>query len=152
MQASTPRILLGLLCFAVTAPARASLGGAVGSVESDRRALAADRLPTRAGTGYQVHEVDAAGTRVRQYVSSTGVVFGVAWDGLVRPDLDLLLGAYAADWRGADREVPRSRGRRSRAVTTPNLVVETWGHMRHVQGRAYLPAILPAGVKADEIL
>jgi hypothetical protein len=152
MRSSTPPLLLGLLCLAFAAPARASLGGAVASVESDRRALAAVRLPTRAQAGYQIHEVEANGTRVRQYVSPAGVVFGVAWDGLVRPDLDLLLGSYAAAWRQADRDSPRSRGRRFRAVATPRLVVETWGHMRAAQGRAFDPALLPPGVSADEIL
>jgi len=30
-------------------------------------------------------------------------------------------------------------------------VVETWGHMRAMRGRAYVPALVPAGVALDEI-
>jgi hypothetical protein len=151
MTETVHRRLLALLYLAVATTASASLGGTADSVETDRRALSAERLPTVARTGYQVHEVQAGGTRVRQYVSPAGVVFGVAWEGLAHPDLDTLLGSYAAAWREADRQAPRSPGRRSRSVVAPNLVVERWGHMRHLQGRAYDPALLPPGVKADEI-
>jgi Protein of unknown function (DUF2844) len=145
------RPLLALLCLMATGSARASLGGTADSVEADRRALTAARLPTVARTGYLVHEVEAGGTRVREYLSPAGVVFGVAWEGLAQPDLDTLLGPYAAAWREADLRAPRSPGRRSRVVAAPHLVVEKWGHMRHLQGRAYDPDLLPAGVKADEI-
>jgi Protein of unknown function (DUF2844) len=145
------RRLLALLCLMVATSARASLGGTADSVETDRRALSANRLPTAARTGYLVHEVEVGGTRVREYLSPAGVVFGVAWDGLAQPDLDTLLGPYAATWREADRLAPRSPGRRSRTVSAPHLVVEKWGHMRHLQGRAYDPDLLPPGLKADEI-
>jgi hypothetical protein len=133
------------------APARASLGGKADSVEADRKALSAARRATVARAGYTVEEVDTGAVRVREYVSPSGVVFAVAWNGLAHPDLDTLLGSYAAAWREADRQVPRTPGRRSRAVRTPRLVVERWGHMRDWQGRAYDPALLPAGVSVDEI-
>jgi hypothetical protein len=32
-----------------------------------------------------------------------------------------------------------------------NVVVEKWGHMRNLQGRAYAPALMPQGVSVDEI-
>jgi hypothetical protein len=44
---------------------------------------------------YAMHEIrTAAGTNVRQFVSPSGTVFGVAWDGPWQPDLHQLLGAY----------------------------------------------------------
>jgi hypothetical protein len=150
MTISTKSGVLALLLLAAS-PARAALGGAVASVESDRRALAATRLPSVAGPGFQVQEVDTGGTRVRQYLSPAGVVFGVAWDGLAHPDLDTLLGGYAATWREADARTPRVPGRRSRTVTAPSVVVERWGHMRNLRGRAWDPALLPPGVTADAI-
>jgi hypothetical protein len=147
----TDRLFLGLLLLLLAPPARAALGGGLDSVESDRKALAATRHQAMAEPGYQVHELESDGLRVRQYLSPQGVVFAVAWDGLAHPDLDTLLGPYAAAWREADATAPRSPGRRARALTARNLVVEQWGHMRHLQGRAWDPALLPPGVTADAI-
>ena len=144
-------MLLLAAALGAAAPARASLGGKADSVEADRKALSAARRATVARAGYTVEEVDTGAVRVREYVSPSGVVFAVAWNGLAHPDLDTLLGSYAAAFRQADRQVPRTPGRRSRAVRTPRLVVERWGHMRDWQGRAYDPALLPAGVSVDEI-
>jgi hypothetical protein len=31
------------------------------------------------------------------------------------------------------------------------VVVERWGHMRDLHGRAYLPALLPDGVTVDDL-
>jgi hypothetical protein len=147
----TPGRLLLVLSLSVATPALAALGGGAASVEADRRALSASRLPTVAQAGYQVQEVEFGGTRVREYLSAAGVVFGLAWEGLTQPDLDTLLGAHAPAWREAERQAPRIPGRRSRTVMAPHLVVERWGHMRHVQGRAWDPDLLPAGVTADAI-
>ena len=146
-----PRTLLVAAALCAAPPARAALGEGVGSVEADRKALAAVRRGTVARDGYAVHEVEAGATRVRQYVSAAGVVFAVAWNGFTHPDLDTLLGSYAAAWREADRQAPRTPGRRWRSVRTPRLVVEKWGHMRNLQGRAYDPTLLPPGVTADAI-
>jgi hypothetical protein len=143
--------LLPLLLLAVATPALAALGGTADTVETDRRALAASRLPATAEAGFRVEELELGGTRVREYLTPQGVVFGVAWEGLIHPDLGTLLGSYASIWREADRRTPRAPGRRGRTVVAPHLVVETWGHMRHLQGRAYDPDLLPAGVTPDAI-
>jgi hypothetical protein len=150
MRTPTRSLLLALLLLSAS-PARAALGGTAASVEADRRALSAARLATTTQASYRVEEVQAEGCRVRQYVSAAGVVFGVAWDGVSLPDIETLLGSYATAWREADDQAPRTPGRRHRTVTATNLVVERWGHMRDLRGRAYDPAILPAGVTADEI-
>jgi hypothetical protein len=132
-------------------PARATLGGTADSVELDRRALSAVRTAGAIRGAYSVHELDAGTLRVREYVSRSGVVFGVAWDGLSHPDLGMLLGSYAAAWREAERQTPRSPGHRHRTVSSGNLVVERWGHMRNLHGRAWDPALLPPRVKSDEL-
>jgi len=88
---------------------------------------------------------------VREYLSPSGQVFAVAWDGLTHPDLAVLLGTYADEYRAASRETPRVRGQRNRRVEAPHVVVEMWGHMRHLQGRAYAPSLVPPGVDLDEI-
>jgi hypothetical protein len=151
MSTVTHRASLALLLLAASGSGRAELGGTAESVETDRRALAATRLPTVAQAGYQIHEIETGGTRIRQYLSPQGLVFGVAWEGLSHPDLDSLLGPYAPAWREAEARTPGSPGRRAHTVTAPHLVVERWGHLRHVQGRAWDPALLPPGVSADAI-
>jgi hypothetical protein len=45
----------------------------------------------------------------------------------------------------------RQPGRRHVTVKTDGVVVEKWGHMRNLQGRAYAPALIPQGVSVDEI-
>jgi hypothetical protein len=146
----TRLLALGLLLLA-SLPAHAALGGTAASVEADRHALRASRLATVTEASYRVEELETAAGRVRQYLSAAGVVFGVAWEGVAPPNLDTLLGVYAAAWREADDRTPVTPGRRHRTVTAPNLVVERWGHMRNLRGRAWDPALLPAGVTADEI-
>ena len=131
--------------------AEAALGEAASSIESDGRALTAARRGVAAHPRFTVETLQSDSATVREYVSPAGVVFAVAWDGLAQPDLTPLLGAHAGEYRAALEGTPRIRGRRSQRVVAENVVVETWGHMRHLQGRAYLPALLPGGVTIDDI-
>jgi uncharacterized protein DUF2844 len=153
------RILHALiLCLGLAAPmfslpqhASATLGGSADSVETDRKVLSAVHRGITARAGYTVHEVTSDANVVREYVSSSGVVFGIAWNGLSHPDLTPLLGSYADEYRQALRQTPHKPGRRSLQVKANRVVVEKWGHMRNLQGRAYDPALIPKGVSVDEI-
>jgi hypothetical protein len=131
--------------------AAAALGGAPESVESDRRALAAAARPTVRGSTYAVHELQSGLVRIREYVSPAGVVFGVAWNGPTPPDLDQLLGGYAAEWKQAAKASAPSPGRGFRAVSGPNVTVVRWGRMGNLRGRAWASALVPEGVAVDEI-
>lgn len=145
-------VLALLLATAVPAtPARATLGASAVSVESDRQALAAVRRSTTGRVTYTVQEIGSAATTVREYVSPAGAVFAIAWNGLIHPDLEPLLGSYAGEYRAALHQTPRQPGRRHQRLRTGRVVVEKWGHMRNLQGRAYLPALIPPGVSIDEI-
>ena len=42
-------------------------------------------------------------------------------------------------------------GHRRLYIRTDRVVVEKWGQMRALQGRAYLPAMIPPGVSLEEI-
>jgi hypothetical protein len=130
---------------------QATLGESVDSVVTDRQALSAMRGAMTVHDGYTVHEVHSDSIVVREYVSTTGVVFGIAWKGLIHPDLTRLLGSYAGEYREAFRQTPRKHGSRHLLVKTNRVVVEKWGHMRNLQGRAYAPALIPPGVSVDEI-
>jgi hypothetical protein len=130
---------------------QAALGEFVDSVESDRKAFSAARGAITAHNEYTVHQVDSDSTIVREYVSASGLVFAVAWNGLVHPDLMQLLGSYAGEYERGLERTPREPGRRRLQVKTNQVVVEEWGHMRNLQGRAYVPSLVPSGVSVDEI-
>jgi hypothetical protein len=144
---------LGFLAVAFAAAPRvqATLGESVDSVSLDRKALSAVRGVTTVRNGYSVHIIESPSTVIREYVSPSGVVFGIAWNGMLHPDLTQLLGAYTSEYREALQQTPRIPGQRRLQVKTDGLVVQKWGHMRNLQGRAYAPALIPPGVSIDEI-
>jgi hypothetical protein len=144
---------LGFLAaaFATAPKVQATLGESADSVDLDRKALSAVRRVTTVRNGYTVHVIESDSAIVREYVSSSGVVFGIAWNGMIHPDLTQLLGSYAGEYREALQQTPRKPGRRRLQVMTNRVVVQKWGHMRNLQGRAYAPALIPPGVNIDEI-
>ena len=146
-----PVCLLLAAVLACAAAAHAALGGGADSVVSDRKALQAVSRATASYAGYTVHEVAADATTVREYLSASGVVFGVAWNGNAYPDLSELLGSYGDEYAAARQKAVRKPGHRRQRLVTDNMVVETWGHMRNLRGRAYLPGLLPTGVTVDAI-
>jgi len=131
--------------------AYATLGGTVDTITADRKALSGVHRATTSRSGYTVEEMTFGLTTVREYVSPAGIVFGIAWNGYVHPDLTQLLGSYSGQYSSARKDAPRVQGRRSQRVATDNVVVEKWGHMRNLQGRAYAPALIPSGVSIDDI-
>ena len=136
---------------AVSPEARAALGEPAESISADCKALSAARRGVTARTEYTVQEVVSDANVVREYLTPSGIVFAIAWNGLSHPDLTPLLGSYVAEYRQALRKTPRTPGRRHFRVRADRVVVEKWGHMRNLQGRAYDPALIPPGVSIDEI-
>jgi hypothetical protein len=144
-------VILVIFVLAAARPAQATLGGNAESVELDIRNLTAVRGADTIRNSYTIQEIRYGETVVREYLSPSGVVFGIAWNGLTHPDLTQLLGPYLAEYDEALRQ-GRGTGDRSRfQLKTKGLVVEKWGHMRDLQGRAYAPELIPSGVKVDEI-
>ncbi len=146
--------LAGVAVVAILASApwaQATLGGKADTIGADRKALSAVRRASTSRNGYTVEEIVFDSTAVREYVSPAGIVFGIAWNGYVHPDLTQLLGSYSAEYTAARQKAPRTHGRRRQRLATDNVVVEKWGHMRNLGGRAYAPALLPMGVSVDEI-
>jgi hypothetical protein len=137
-------------------PASAALGGDRASVQADQLHLQGS-LRTTAGAAYTMHEIQGvSGTVVREYVSaagaSAGKVFAVAWQGPWRPDMRQLLGSYFEQYLQAAKTQSTARiGRRPLMIDQPGLVVQLGGHPRAFTGRAYVPQMLPSGVRAEEI-
>ena len=132
-------------------PADATLGGRADTVDADGRALQGVHRAATSHRGYTVQEVVADASTVREYLTPSGVVFGIAWNGNIHPDLEQLLGSYWGEYSAVRDAAGRKPGRRGRQVKTDNVVVEKWGHMRNLRGRAYLPSLVPTGVTSDEI-
>jgi hypothetical protein len=136
---------------ASTLPAMASLGGNTNSVEADRAQMNAAVQVSQHDT-YAVHEIRAPeGTVVKEFVSPEGKVFAVAWHGQFPPQMQQILGTYFQQYTAALAAQQKHYGHRPLDIETPNLVVESGGHMRAYVGRAYLPDSLPAGMTADQI-
>jgi hypothetical protein len=130
---------------------QATLGESSDSVESDSRTFSAARHATQPHIGYTVQDFTTDGNVVREYISPSNVVFAIAWNGLSHPDLTPLLGTYLQEFQQALRNTSRQRGKRHMQVTANRVIVEKWGHMRNMQGRAYIPSLIPAGVSINEI-
>jgi hypothetical protein len=132
--------------------AYAALGGSADSVEADRTHFKAAKTSSVKKTGYSIEEIDTGTIKIREYVSSDDHVFGIAWKGLRHPDLGVLLGQYADEYTVERAQKAQVRGqKRSSSVTTDNVTVEQWGHMRKLQGRAYIQSQLPEGMQPNDI-
>jgi hypothetical protein len=130
---------------------QATLGESEDSVDSDKIAIEATGLSTEFHDGYTVRELRSDAVILREYVTPSGIIFAIAWNGQIHPDLVPLLGSYAGEYRTALQQTPREPGRRRLQVQTNQITVEKWGHMRNLQGRAYIPALIPSGVNINEI-
>lgn len=135
-----------------TLPAFAALGEDLDSVEVDQAHMQATRK-TMQTPAYTLHEIQSpTGTVVREYVSSAGKVFAVAWQGPWPPDMRQILGNYFAQFQQAAESQANSHpGRKPLRIDQPNFVMRTGGHMRSYAGRAFIPELLPQGVNAEAI-
>ena len=146
-------ILMTLLIhLTAIAPVWAVLGQAKTSVEKDHAAIGG-QVQSKFAQGYSVETITAAGMSIKEYVSSDGTVFAVAWRGTGVPNLRLLLGAYFDEYLEALTELQnkKPRIRRPLMLKTANLVVERSGHARNMWGRAFIPSRLPAMVSPKDI-
>jgi hypothetical protein len=141
-----------LVAFAPAFPAWAALGGDAASVQADQLHMQGTQT-TIAAESYTVHEIQGAtGVVVREYVSSSGKVFGLAWHGPWPPDMRQLLGSYFERYAQAAKAQSGPRmGRRPLMLELPGLVVQMGGHPRSFSGKAYVPEMLPQGVRAEDI-
>ncbi len=132
-------------------PARAALGGGPASVASDAAALqSADR--TISLQQYDIHEITSGnGMNIREFMNRAGIVFAVTWTGPAMPDLQALLGVNYSAYGEAVAGVSQRGLHRSLRIATSGMVVETGGHMRAYSGRAYLPALIPAGTPTSDL-
>lgn len=134
--------------------ALAALGGSSDSVVTDR-AMLRGQLRTTPMTQYDVHEISMnSSVIVREYVTRSGTVFAVTWQGPTPPNLRQLFGDYYfTRFNNATAAAAQSRpgSHRQFVLNQSDLVVQSAGHMRAFEGRAYLPALVPAGVSISDL-
>ena len=137
---------LATLLLACASTAHAALGGFPEPFNStDARAVSV------AAPNYVRRETTLpSGTQVREYISLTGIVFAVAWEGPVLPNLKSLLGKYFATLVAETTKVPKA-GRSSVAIEQQEVFIYSGGRMRAFEGAAWIPAQLPAGFRADDV-
>jgi hypothetical protein len=136
-------------------PAMASLGGNAGSIQADTARMNANVTRTE-GDAYETHQLQSpTGTVVNEYLSPSGAVFAVTWQGPFMPDMQQLLGSYFQQYTAAlssqTSSPARQYGRHPLDIRQPGLVVQTGGHMRSYWGRVYVPALTPEGVSAEQL-
>jgi hypothetical protein len=149
--------LLVLVPFVLLIPVQGfcGVGEKSESVEATRTSIQGNRLPDEVHANYTVDIVSTAKLTVRQYSTSDGTVFAVAWTGKGQPPLSTLkvLGTYEQQYQEAFQQVTRSkifRGR-SQRIETADIVVEKMSVPgSFAQGRVYLKSLAP-GVTLDEI-
>jgi Protein of unknown function (DUF2844) len=141
-----------LVILVAVLPVWASLGGDVSSVQTDQLRMQSTQQTT-AKQSYTVYELRAAtGTVVREYATSTGTVFAVAWQGPWLPDMRQILGTYFEQYAQAAKAQSGTRmGRRPLMIEQPGLVVQSGGHPRAFVGKAYVPGMVPQGVRAEDL-
>ena len=143
------RVTLFSFALSLIYAAHAALGGQ--PVQFDAEATTVVSGVSSAGSNYFTRDTTlAAGTRVREYVSGSGVVFAVTWDGPFLPDLKALLGKYFETMTTESVRVPRA-GLSRIAIDRPEVVINSGGHMRAFEGSAWIPAEFPAGFTAGDV-
>jgi hypothetical protein len=145
-----PSLIAGMILLC-GGSARAALGGDAASVRSDTDEMHGVVHSTLLQY-YDVHEITTdSGMRVREFLTRNGIVFAVTWSGPAMPDLQRLLGTNFAVYTKALTELNQSGLHRSLRIASSELVVESGGHLRAYVGRAYLPALIPAGTSTADL-
>ncbi|ABE29308.1 hypothetical protein DR64_1372 [Paraburkholderia xenovorans LB400] len=129
----------------------AALGGAPGAGSAPQplfRAATSNAASTAAAYTVRASR-DANGVTVREYVLPANVVFAVTWDGPVRPDMSALLGSYFPNAVAAS--AARARGTGPLIERNGDFQIESAGAPGHASGKAFLPRLVPANVRVEDL-
>jgi Protein of unknown function (DUF2844) len=126
--------------------AQAELGGNLASITQEQKTFGST-LTTSPQSNYTIYIQNISPDLViKEYVSNSGNIFGVAWKGSTLPNFQIILGNYYSNYLSAQQQNPRSV-----FVRDDNLVLESGGMMGGYIGRAYLPKQLPEGMTPTAI-
>jgi hypothetical protein len=123
-------------------------GGAAWAAPND---VQATQSLTAAGARYtDVRRTLPSQVVVHEFSDARGKVFAVSWSGPFKPDLKELLGVHFDKYRELGARTAMADRSRQQVDTGEAIVVST-GRMGAFEGRAWLPASLPAGFDPREM-
>jgi Protein of unknown function (DUF2844) len=135
--------ILALLLAASSATAFAALGGAPQALGPRVLASKASAMATGLSTYTDV-------ARTLDSCTSAGTVFAVSWQGPYKPDLREVLGAHFQGMVDAAKRQPGG-ARAPMRLERDDLVIYSGGRTGAFEGRAWIPALLPAGFDTSAI-
>jgi hypothetical protein len=137
------------MCLA--APVLAQLGGNSDSITVDSIEFKGAVVRTSMLL-FDRHDITtASGTRVHEYVSRSGQVFAVSWQGPRPPNLRQLFGSYFDSFVSAAAAQSHPGGHRQVNLAQGDFVIQAVARLRSFRGKAYVPSLVPAGVAAGEL-
>jgi len=142
--------LLWLTAFAFSNACLAELGA--GKTEHISAGLRLQKLQLRnVNDLYSVQELTLeTGTVVKEYINSTGKVYGVSWQGPIKPDLRLFLGDKALS-RLSPISTQKNLDHHHASMNSADLVIISRGQGRLFSGKAFAPLLAPASIGIDQI-
>lgn len=143
----------GIALASLATPALASLGGTADTVNSDTSVLRGV-LRSIPEVQYDVQEIDSSAVTVREYVTRSGQVFAVTWQGIAPPNFQQLLGDYYARLQAGAAAAHATQGpasHRHYGINQSDFVMQSLGRMGNFHGVAYIPALVPAGVDVSQL-
>jgi hypothetical protein len=131
---------------------QAGIGEPESSIDRERVQLHASRS-VRTTAQYTIHELRSPnGIRALEYVTQSGVVFGVRWNATSKPDLSYFLGTSHPAYQRAAKDFARRPGiQRQFRHDNLDLVVVSTSHLNVYTGYAYRRSLLPVNVTAHEL-
>ncbi len=127
------------------------IGACAGSTQQDKKVMEAVRATSTVRDGYTVEEIHYGAAVMREYITPTGVVFGIDWKGMIHPDVTQLLGSFTDAYLEDLLQAPGQSKRLKIVVEAEEIVVRRWGQPADPHGRAYAPDLAPQGVKIDQM-
>lgn len=155
MKYSGAALVAATLILSFSTAGAAALGERIFTVSGQSKAQVSNLKITQknssVGTPYSVQESEEGGIKMKQFVSSDGVVFAVAWKGIAPPDFNDILGKYYSDYSAETQSVLRPRNRKKLNVKSQDFVFRNSSLGGSFRGLAYVPSLLPAGLAVEDL-
>ena len=145
------KIPVALLLSASAVTAFAALGSAPASLGPRVLSQANVQGSTAGGAYTDLKQTLATGTEVHEYLDGAGTVFAVSWSGPFLPDLKDVLGVHFQAMVDHVHQHPGGGARAQLRLQSKDVVIFSGGRPGAFEGRAWVPALLPAGFDTSAV-